>query len=151
YDAYMYGLLTQVLQGQQRAGGSAVLLSATLPLTQKSVLMEAWGEQLEESEVAEQTPYPLITWVSSVGQLQTFCLPQAEMPAPRTVLIEPYITNDLLPDQALCERMIEAARRGALVGVVCNLVANAQDLARKLRGLTSLPVDLFHARYLFAD
>jgi CRISPR-associated endonuclease/helicase Cas3 len=47
--------------------------------------------------------------------------------------------------------MIEAARRGALVGVVCNLVANAQDLARKLRGLTSLPVDLFHARYLFID
>ena len=151
YDAYMYGLLTQVLQGQQRAGGSAVLLSATLPMVQKSALVEAWGEQLEESEAAETTPYPLITQVSSTGQLQTFHLPEEEMPAPRTVSIEPYITDDLLPDQALCERMIEAARRGALVAVVCNLVANAQDLARKLRRMTNLPVDLFHARYLFAD
>ena len=151
YDIYMYGLLTRVLQGQQRAGGSAVLLSATLPRVLKSALVEAWGEQLEESETAEKIPYPLMTWVSSAGQLQTLRLPQEDMPAPRTVLIEPYITDDLLPDQALCERMIEAARRGALVGVVCNLVANAQDLARKLRGMTSLPVDLFHARYLFAD
>jgi CRISPR-associated endonuclease/helicase Cas3 len=32
YDAYMYGLLGRVLNGQQRAGGSALLLSATLPL-----------------------------------------------------------------------------------------------------------------------
>ena len=91
------------------------------------------GEQLEESEVAEKTPYPLMTWVSSAGQFQTLRLPQEEMPTPRTVLIELCITDDLLPDQTLCERMIEAARRGALVGVVCNLVANAQDLARKLR------------------
>jgi CRISPR-associated endonuclease/helicase Cas3 len=151
YDAYMYGLLTQVLQGQQRAGGSAMLLSATLPLAQKSTLVGAWGEQLEEREAAEKTPYPLITWVSSAGQFQTSRLPQEEMPTPRKVLIEPCITDDLLPDQALCERIREAARRGALVGIVCNMVANAQDLARKLRAMTDLPVDLFHARYLFAD
>jgi CRISPR-associated endonuclease/helicase Cas3 len=66
YNAYMYGLLRRVLQGQQQAGGSAMLLSATLPLVQKSALVEAWGKQLEESKVAEQIPYPLIARVSSM-------------------------------------------------------------------------------------
>jgi CRISPR-associated endonuclease/helicase Cas3 len=34
---------------------------------------------------------------------------------------------------------------------VCNLVAVAQQLALQLRALTSIPVDLFHARFCFAD
>ena len=50
YDAYMYGLLTRVLQGQQRAGGSVVLLSATLPLLQKSALVKAWASNLKKAK-----------------------------------------------------------------------------------------------------
>ena len=45
----------------------------------------------------------------------------------------------------------DAAAQGALVGIVCNLVAVAQQLALHLRALTSIPVDLFHARFCFAD
>jgi CRISPR-associated endonuclease/helicase Cas3 len=33
YDSYMYGLLAEMLQRQREAGGSTILLSATLPFT----------------------------------------------------------------------------------------------------------------------
>ncbi|MGH8592619.1 MAG: hypothetical protein ACREV3_01810 [Gammaproteobacteria bacterium] len=56
YDNYMYGLLTEVLQRQHEAGGSAILLSATLPYHQRQMLARSWGGDVEQ--VAD---YPLIT------------------------------------------------------------------------------------------
>lgn len=38
-----------------------------------------------------------------------------------------------------------------MVGVVCNLVVDAQELAGKLAKLTDIPVDLFHSRFRFRD
>jgi CRISPR-associated endonuclease/helicase Cas3 len=60
-----------------------------------------------------------------------------------------------LPDEALIQRLVVAAEQGALVGVVCNLVTDAQQLYQRLVALCSqsnldIPVDLFHARYCFA-
>ena len=62
YDAYMYGLLTKVLENQSRAGGSAILLSATLPAAHKVKLIEAWAKNVG-SVIDEQTTYPLVTQV----------------------------------------------------------------------------------------
>lgn len=151
YDAYMYGLLSQVLSGQQRAGGSALLLSATLPLQQKEKLVAAWSGELPPSEKPEKTPYPLITQASAENQVTTFELSDTTLPKARTVQIERYIAADLLPPENLCQQMIAVAKQGGLVGMVCNLVADAQVLAQKLRGMTDIPVDLFHARFRFMD
>lgn len=151
YDAYMYGLLSRVLSGQRLAGGSAVLLSATLPMQQKELLAAAWGGNLPPTDNPETASYPLITHVTHEDQVTLYDLPEEDQPALYQVQIERHITSDLFPDDALCRRMIDAAERGALVGVVCNLVAVAQELAGKLRTMTTIPVDLFHARFRFED
>ena len=69
----------------------------------------------------------------------------------RRIVMELLKLPGVFPDEALLARLIAAAETGALVGVVVNLVDDAQRLARCLRDLTTLPVDLFHARYRFAD
>jgi hypothetical protein len=109
YDAYMYGLLTQVLRGQGLVGGSALLLSATLPLQQKTLLVEAWGGELPQTDHPEMIPYPLITQVAHTGEVTMYELPREARPAPRQVQVERHIAPDLLPDAALCQRIINAA------------------------------------------
>jgi CRISPR-associated endonuclease/helicase Cas3 len=151
YDAYMYGLLGRVLSGQWLAGGSAILLSATLPLQQKEVLVSAWGAELPSAEVPDQVAYPLITHVTHDNRVTCYELPEEAKPASRQVRIECSVDSHLRPDDALCRRIVDAAEQGALVGIVCNLVAEAQGLALKLRAMTDLSVDLFHARFRFAD
>ena len=63
------------------------------------------------------------------------------------VSVECLPLQDLLPDEALHQRMISAAESGAQVAFICNLVDVAQQLARTLSGMTDIQVDLFHARY----
>lgn len=149
YDAYMYGLLFRVLEGQSRAGGSAVLLSATLPAYQKAALCQAWRPDATFPPV---TTYPLVTSLTADGMAQPYVLPPDQSPAQRDLALDCWHTHDLLPDQEQCQALLAAARAGALVGIVCNLVTDAQRLANQLKALAQdVPVDLFHARYRFAD
>ncbi|MBU1656503.1 MAG: CRISPR-associated helicase/endonuclease Cas3 [Gammaproteobacteria bacterium] len=148
YDAYMYGLLHRVLEGQGRAGGSALLLSATLPAHQRAVLCKAWNPK---AELPEANSYPLVTHLDG-QRVSLHELEEADLPPPRRVALATWQAPDLLPDPARCEEIVAAARAGALVGIVCNLVNDAQGLAERLRGLAGpIPVDLFHARFRFAD
>lgn len=146
YDAYMYGLLEEVLRQQKEAGGSAILLSATLPERQRAQLCKAWGMKLTRND--ERTPYPLITQVGTAG-VTPFELAEADMPKEWSVKIEPIRCDNMMPDEILLRRVVEAAEQGAQVAIVCNLVDVAQRLARALRKLTEVPVDLFHARYCY--
>jgi CRISPR-associated endonuclease/helicase Cas3 len=148
YDAYMYGLLEEVLRKQRESGGAAILLSATLPESQRRQLCAAWPALPKQPET--KSPYPLVTWTR--GDATTHLeLDPSQLPDEITIIIEPMTADDVLPDEKLLRRMIAAAAAGAQVAVVCNLVDVAQGLARKLRSLTSTPVDLFHARYCYRD
>lgn len=147
YDTYMYGLLEAVLSQQKEAGGSAILLSATLPERQREQLCKAWGAKLTGD--GEKTQYPLITQVDIAGATP-FKLDKADMPDVRTVKVEPVPCDSMTPDETLLRRIIASAEFGAQVGVICNLVDVAQRLARRLRSMTALPVDLFHARYCYS-
>jgi CRISPR-associated endonuclease/helicase Cas3 len=148
YDSYMYGLLEAVLSQQRAAGGSAILLSATLPYRQRQQLANAWRPKIS---LAVEAQYPLITYLGSSNAPQTWSLTEAEMPKPRTVGIDCIRLPDAFPDTALWHQVITAARAGARVAVICNLVDDAQRLARQLRAYTDVPVDLFHARFRFCD
>jgi CRISPR-associated endonuclease/helicase Cas3 len=55
YDAYMYGLLGEVLKSQRACGGSAILLSATLSTPLRDKLLAAWGSHAAHEGDA---PYP---------------------------------------------------------------------------------------------
>ncbi|WP_448217709.1 CRISPR-associated helicase/endonuclease Cas3 [Endozoicomonas sp. 2B-B] len=156
YDAYMYGLLEEVLEQQRTVGGSAILLSATLPDYQKQQLMVAWAGNTVPShfENPVDAPYPLIT---SYGQKQQhFALDVRQQPAKTHVNIELQTVSELLPDDDLLERMITAAEQGAQVCFICNLVDVAQESLQQLREkaagrLSEEQLILFHSRFVFAD
>ena len=157
YDAYMYGLLEAVLRQQQAAGGSAILLSATLPEYQKLALIKAWSPQakITLSETPEDNPYPLVS--SIVGtDYRPLILSEKDAPQTTTVFCEIEPTSKMLPSEALLTRMIAAAKSGAQVGLICNLVDVAQQTMEKIHQLAKgqLMADqliLFHSRYVFTD
>lgn len=149
YDSYMYGLLEEVLRRQRISGGSAVLLSATLPYSQRQLLCRAWNPAVS---LDRDEDYPLVTHVTSDGSESRYQLDAAYYPSPRTVAIEQISSPAARPDDDLCVRILDAARAGARVAVIVNLVDHAQSLARRLRSVSSdVPIDLFHARYRFCD
>ncbi|MBL8510382.1 MAG: CRISPR-associated helicase/endonuclease Cas3, partial [Betaproteobacteria bacterium] len=153
YDAYMYGLLGEVLRQQKANGGSALLLSATLPSGLRAKLLETWGAAVgagdqAEAGTAEKVPYPAL-WGASQGSVSLRTVVDDQQP--RDVGMECLKLTDAQPDAALISRIIQAAEAGAQVAIVMNLVKSAQELARALRSKTEVPVDVFHARYRFAD
>lgn len=145
YDAYMHGLLGQVLRCQKATGGSVILLSATLPANVLAKLLEAWG-----SSVAPEAPYPAL-WHATQGEARCITVPDDQRPANREVSTECLKLPGAFPDDVVIGRIIAAAESGALIAVVTNLVDDAQRLVRLLRGKTTLQVDIFHARYRFMD
>ena len=146
YDTYMYGLLEEVLRQQKISGGSAILLSATLPERQRRQLCAAWSASLDQ--MGESTPYPLITWTSGDNPIP-FTLELDQYPKDFDVAVEPIRVPEMKPDETLLQRIVVAAEAGAQVALVCNLVNAAQGLAKTLRNMTTVPVDLFHARYCY--
>ena len=145
YDSYMYGLLTAVLERQKQAGGSVILLSATLPQHQKQTLLESWGINEENTKAA----YPLVTHASN--QIITFDLPDSEQSTERIVAVETWQADQLVLSNDQLQQIVQAAEQGVKVAVICNLVTDAQNIAKQLTELTSIPVDLFHSRYRFID
>lgn len=145
YDAYMHGLLGEVLRRQKATGGSAILLSATLPTGVRAKLLEAW-----ESNGVDDAPYPAL-WHATQGAATCTTVPDDQRPPRREVATECLKLPGAFPDDAVIERIIEAAESGALVAVVMNLVDDAQRLAKLLRNETTIAVDVFHSRYRFMD
>lgn len=149
YDSYMYGLLEEVLRRQKAAGGAVVLLSATLPYVQRCRLARAWGAR---GELDALVPYPLVTHIDADGKPIAFQPDEAHRPESRSVRVELQVESEGFPGDDICARILAAAREGARVAVICNLVDHAQRLARLLRTTaTDVPVDIFHARYQFCE
>lgn len=150
YDAYMHGLLGEVLRAQKGAGGSAMLLSATLPAKLRDQLLQSW----DASGLAE-APYPAL-WHTSGGAVEPRTVDASQRPTKRVVETECLKLAGAFPDEDLIVRIVEAAQAGAQVAVVMNLVDDAQRLARQLRAQpevekTGIEIDLFHARFRFVD
>ena len=145
YDAYMHGLLGEVLRRQKATGGSAILLSATLPAGVRAKLLGAWG-----SSGVDDAPYPAL-WHATQGVATCTTVPDDQRPTRREVATECLKLPGAFPDESVIRRIIAAAESGALVAVVMNLVDDAQRLARLLRRETTIDVDVFHARYRFTD
>ncbi len=155
YDSYMYGLLEAVLEQQRLAGGSAILLSATLPLRQKQQLAKAWTCELDTTTQA----YPLIShWQAGITRIFDLAEQPEQKPVPTVIGLELIKTLDLLPDDELLQRLLDAVAQGAQACLVCNLVAVAQQLYHRLREdivqsptLCEDQLLLFHSRFVFAD
>ena len=147
YDAYMYGILEAVIKQQKQAGGSVILLSATLPAYQKQSLCKAWDVRT----VIEETAYPLILQAVD-DKVKSFTLTDDEADQGKRVEIELWQNDDYCITTEQLERIVQTAEKGAKIGIVCNLVDDAQRYAKSLSKMTkSVPVDIFHSRYRYCD
>lgn len=155
YDSYMYGLLEAVLTQQRLAGGSAILLSATLPFHQKQQLAGAWECSLENDNDA----YPLITQCHA-SKAEYFDLSKLPEQQPETLVVQLDLLKlpHLWPDDNFFKRLLQAVVEGAQVCLVCNLVADAQaiyqTLLERIQSTDNLTADqilLFHSRFTFSD
>jgi CRISPR-associated endonuclease/helicase Cas3 len=150
YDSYMNGLLDLVLEAQKKAGGSAILLSATLPSSRRSQIFEKWGSVVLETETG--MPYPLVTHAG----IEVSNWESLEPAEERVVKVTTQPAENMLPDDVFLEEVIVAAMKGALVVIICNLVKDAQKVSRRLRQIMiekdiHINVDLFHSRFRFKD
>lgn len=145
YDSYMNVLLDLVLNQQQLAGGSAILLSATLPNARRCELLKKWGAA--QSDSVTDVPYPLITTISG-RKANLWKTDEPEESKIVTLSIAKVHGNEF-PSERL--PILQAKiHQGAQVAIICNLVADAQQVARQLESV-GIQVDLFHSRYRFCD
>jgi CRISPR-associated endonuclease/helicase Cas3 len=144
FDAYMYGLIEQVLKGQHQAFSSVILLSATLPKSLKNKLLQPYGG------AGVSDTYPLITHTNMKNLTTEFTLTNAT--EPKNISIETWRSDNLLPNTSQQQKLIKWAEEGAMVGVICNTVNDAQQFYSLLQAHSAtIDIDLFHARFTYAD
>ncbi len=144
FDPYMRQELTALLRFQAALGGSAILLSATLPHATRQELADAFRNGLDApSATLRDTNYPLATLVAAEHVSETEC-------GVRDGLARHVKVTRLDDAEAAVERVVAASGCGAAVAWVRNTVDDAIAAASMLRerGLDPL---LFHARFAMVD
>jgi CRISPR-associated endonuclease/helicase Cas3 len=144
FDPYMRREMVALLEFHASLGGSAVLLSATLPRALRAQLVHAFRTGLEApgAELSSDA-YPLATLVARDGAVEQPCDPREGLP--RSVAVT------RLDDAAAAMDRIEAAwRAGAAVAWVRNTVDDAIAAAAALEARGCRPI-LFHARFALRD
>ena len=149
YDSYMAPLLEALLRFHAALGGSAILLSATLPVKMRRKFATAFadglGGQKPTLTKTDYTDYPLLTHVGGPGPLE-HKLPCRDGTA-RRVGIE-WLTTET----EVLDLLAQAAQAGRSACWVRNSVADAMEAyegAKQRLGPTC--VTLFHARFMLGD
>lgn len=147
YDIYTSGLMQTLLSFHAAAGGSAIVLSATLPRQLRAQLLAAFaagGERAADSAPAPgRTAYPLLTLAGRETLIE-----RGVDPVPATVR---RVAVHRLDTVAAAEaEALRAAAAGAAVLWVRNAVDDASAAATALRA-AGATVDLFHARFAMVD
>lgn len=148
YDPYMKTLLKGLLHAHARQGGSAILLSATLPGRMREELSLAFQGGLrapaESRETSPSMQYPLVTHVHQ----QVTHLPCATRDSVRRRVQVRWQDNEA----AVLDLIRTEAARGRCVCWIRNTVDDARraygalETAPEIQGLT-----LFHSRYAMGD
>ncbi len=118
-DPYMREVLRALLRGHLARGGWALLLSATLGESAAAAYFDREATSLYDALVR---PYPLLS-----SRAQTWPMPAARK---RNIQIE--LAPNLTDDEALLPTLLDALAQGARVLVVCNTVARANALFRRV-------------------
>jgi CRISPR-associated endonuclease/helicase Cas3 len=145
-DAYMQRLLQRLLAFHAAQGGSAILLSATLPQGMRQELADAFRSGLQkEPALLEENDFPLATRIGAAGKKEQ---PVASKPgAERTVSIKPFHDK-----QTVADHVVSAANEGRCACWIRNTVGDAVEAYRLLRRrLGAESVELFHARFALCD
>lgn len=144
-DAYMQAVLECLLRFHAAAGGSAILLSATLPATMKQKLADAWSMGLGMASVPlTESAYPLAARISHEALL--------EQPLDTRPEVRRRVSVECESDVALIQLRIRAAlAKGQCVVWVRNTVFDVLAAHELFADLPEDKVLLFHARYTMGD
>ena len=150
YDPYMLRLLESVLEGHAVAGGSAILLSATLPKMIRQRFISSYRKGLGEKEEMEpdQSGYPLITAVSK----SNFTIEKKVDTRPslkRTVSVEFYNSNDdiyLLINKTVRNNQCVCWIRNTIGDVIEAYLMLSDSCVIK-----NDKIDVFHSRFALYD
>ncbi|MBA4084671.1 MAG: CRISPR-associated helicase/endonuclease Cas3 [Kytococcus sp.] len=142
-DDYMRAYLCRVLEWLGRYGTPVVLMSATLPSSQRQQLVDAYvlGRGGEPADVTADTGYPRITSVAA--GVTTTTVPSAG--DPHRVEVR-FVDHDVT---AIARRVVEEIDEGGCAAAIVNTVRRAQELYAELVGV--LPEDevvLVHSRFI---
>ncbi|MDD0811731.1 CRISPR-associated helicase Cas3' [Curvibacter sp. RS43] len=148
-DDYMLRTLEQVLVFHARAGGSAILLSATLPLAMKEALLKAFAKGVQQRvPTLQESAYPLVTsWAADNPSrlIETALETRPEVRRTVTVRYQSELAH-------VVQGVVEALARGQCVAWIRNTVGDALAAWELLA--QSIPVErmtLFHARFCLGD
>ena len=149
YDAYMQRELEALLEFQARLGGSAILLSATLPLEIRRRLVNAFSKGAAPNGPTD-TPddnigmgYPQATLCAA--DVRSSAAVPGRTGRARALPVRFIATSD---DAAL--EVLHAARAGRAALYIRNTVDDALDAHAALRRNGLAPM-LFHARFALVD
>jgi len=144
YDAYMTKELHRVLEFHAALGGSAVVLSATLPTNQREELTQAFARGLGTSPDIKTThDYPLVTVVSEGGVAATNVATRRDRA--RRLPVRAVRTKS-----EIVSYIISMADRGAAVAWIRNSVDDAIEAVEALRQ-NNVAATLLHARFAMGD
>jgi CRISPR-associated endonuclease/helicase Cas3 len=134
-DPYLSVELRQLLVAHRRAGGSAILLTATLPLRQRAELLSLYGGGNEDPA------YPALTVAGGAARADF----------PQNVSARGPVRVERLGDASAAVQLL-AEKSGQ--GAACVWVRNAvDDVIDAVEALQAAGVDarLFHARFTLGD
>jgi len=159
YDVYMTTIIGRLLEWLASLGTSVILLSATLPASQRVRLLAAYRHGLGETVAPQpvESPYPRVTWSTrTTSGTKGF---HASVRASRVVMVrllvagastaacDAYGDDSLLGgcccnDDHMGMRTVAIARllasrleNGGCAAVICNTVTSAQETYRALKRL----------------
>lgn len=148
-DAYMHELLCALLKAHAASGGSAILLSATLPKSQRQKLVNAYaeGKKWQRPSLLKTglNDYPLMTSFNKQG-IQEQVVETRES-VKRTVEVKLIHTQNEI--EAL---FTEVVKNGGCACWIRNTVVDARESFDWLKKLhPDWDIDLFHARFAMGD
>ena len=146
YDPYMHRLLCTLLEFHASMGGSAILLSATLPIKHRRELASHFCKCLGCSkEGISKEEYPLLTHVCESGFSETKI--ESREGTGRTVNVELF--DD---ESAVIDKLVSCSAEGKCSCWIRNTVDDAIESYNRLVSLLGKDsVILFHARYAMGD
>ncbi|MCD6009243.1 MAG: CRISPR-associated helicase Cas3' [Pseudomonadota bacterium] len=147
FDHYMQTLLHQLLAHHARQGGSAILLTATLPFAMRQALVNAWrqGQRLPPAKLVK-TDFPLLTQCGDDSPWET---PLGTRPE-----VARRVDVDWLSDE---DEAVKAVMASVEAGECIVWVRNTVDDAiRAWQQISACHPDperclLFHARFAMMD
>jgi len=148
-DAYMHELLCALLRAHAAAGGSVILLSATLPQKQRQALLNAYAEGQKWNKPKlhkiDKKSYPLATCFNDNGLREKIVDTRESV---RREVVTEFLSNT----QDIDDVLKTVIAQGQCACWIRNTVKDAIDAWQQTRQLhPDWSVDLFHARFALGD